>query len=296
MACYHPKDAWRVYYPEYGITNISFRVTDEQKAISDHIPIPCRKCIGCRLDHAQAWTVRIMHEAQMASNSTFISLTYSDEHLPKDGEIAVAILQKFIKRLRKRVKIPIRHYSVGEYGDNYGRPHYHCVIFGYDFPDRAKHKYDQNTQSWSYTSEELSKTWPYGYSIIQDLVLGNAAYIARYVTKKLSGDNVDKYKGKKPEFACMSRKPGIGATWFNQFYTDLYPSDFVIIDGKRFPIPAYYDKLMAETDEVELFESKDWRIYEASQIPEDTILRLSQREEFHTLKAQSKTRDFYDGN
>jgi hypothetical protein len=95
-------------------------------------------------------------------------------------------------------------------------------------------------------------------------LLSNSSFISRYVTKKINGDQAftyysrtDKQTGEhisiEPEFSTQSLKPGIGASWYEKFKKDVYPSDQIIIDGKEFQVPAYYDKLL-ERENPELFE------------------------------------------
>jgi hypothetical protein len=51
--------------------------------------------------------------------------------VPEDGSLNVAHFQKFMKRLRDRIKpLKIRFFHCGEYGDKTRRPHYHALIFG----------------------------------------------------------------------------------------------------------------------------------------------------------------------
>jgi len=294
MTCYHPKDAWRVYFPEYGQTSIQFRATEAQKAISEHVPIPCRKCIGCRLDYGKQWTVRLMHEAQMhTEDSVFITLTYNDDHLPPDGSITTLALQTFHKSLRNQLAPKkYRHYSIGEYGDKYSRPHYHALIFGYSFPDKVRHKYLPKYEDYIYLSETLSNSWPHGYCTVQPLVRARAAYISGYVTKKLNGERISEYSGKKPEFATMSSQPGLGNAWFLKYYQDLFPSDFVILDGKRFSMPPYYDKLYAFASLYDHEEVIDWRVYNAiTNLKDRTPQALARREEYAILIAGRKQRN-----
>lgn len=303
MPCYEPKQAYRIYWPEYGHTSTSFRIIPSHASTTEPIQFPCRKCIGCRLAHAKSWTIRILHEMQTTDEtsglgSTFITLTYADEHLPANGSIDTRTLQLFLKRLRRAIEpLKIRHYSVGEYGDQYARPHYHAAIFGYEFPDREPFKYNPETHSWTYTSPLLSTCWPYGFVTIQTLNSGNAAYIARYVTKKLTGPKTELYEGKKPEFSLKSLHPGLGHDWIIKYKNDVYPSDVIIHQGKHYPIPSYYDKVIAEIDPATIEESKDWRSYEATQHTSDlTPERLAIRETIQRLKQERYTRTFENGN
>ena len=41
-----------------------------------------------------------------------------------------------MKRLRKKYGSKIRFFQCGEYGELYGRPHYHACLLNFDFPDK----------------------------------------------------------------------------------------------------------------------------------------------------------------
>jgi hypothetical protein len=205
-----------------------------------------------------------MHEASLYKNNCFITLTYSDDHVPENGSLRYEDFQKFMKRLRKRYsgvepsaspdspdKYPIRFYMCGEYGENFGRPHFHACLFNFDFRDK---KYWSTSPSGSriYRSEFLEDLWPFGFSSIGDVNFQSAAYVARYIMKKVTGkmareyyDQVDFETGevlsRVPEFNKMSLKPGIGADWFKRFHTDVYPHDHVVVNGRTSKPPRFYD-------------------------------------------------------
>lgn len=40
----------------------------------------------------------------------------------------------------------------------------------------------------------------------------------------------------------MSRRPGIGLTWFEKYKSDVYPHDYVVVNGSKVRPPRYYDK------------------------------------------------------
>ena len=46
----------------------------------------------------------------------------------------------------------------------------------------------------------------------------------------------------------MSLKPGIGAAWLAKYETDVYPDDFVLMNGKRMKPPRYYNGLYELTN------------------------------------------------
>jgi hypothetical protein len=57
-----------------------------------------------------------------------------------------------------------------------------------------------------------------------------------------------------PEFNKMSLKPGIGATWLEKYESDVYPHDHVIVKGRKFKPPRYYDKIYASKNPYEFEE------------------------------------------
>ncbi len=192
-----------------------------------------------------------MHEAQLHTSNSFVTLTYNDEHLPPDGGLVLRDWQTFAKRLRKKAG-PFRFYHCGEYGDLHGRPHYHALLFGLDF--RSDQVLDSTSQHGDklYTSEVLSDTWGMGKTMIGALTFQSAAYVARYCMKKITGEaaadhytTINTQTGEvhqvKPEYTTMSRRPGIGKPWLAKYQTDVYPSDEVIVNGKQTRPPRYYD-------------------------------------------------------
>lgn len=187
-----------------------------------------------------------MHETQMHKQNTFVTLTYDDKHLPENGSLVPKHLQKFLKRLRKQTKLKLRFYASGEYGEEKQRPHYHLIIFGCDFEDKQFYKYGK-TGLPVYTSATLHKIWTAGQATIGNVTFESAAYVARYTCKKITGDKAaEHYKGKEPEFGRMSRRPGIGAEWFNKYKEQTINHDNVIVNGKKVKPPKFYDKRIDE--------------------------------------------------
>ena len=122
----------------------------------------------------------------MYEQNCFLTLTYSEENLPEGGNLEKEELQKFIKRLRKKIEpIKIRYFGAGEYGDQKKRPHYHLCIFNYDFPDKEVYSLSgKNREFPVYISPTLQELWPFGYHTIGEVSMASAGYIARYVVKK----------------------------------------------------------------------------------------------------------------
>lgn len=213
--------------------------------------VPCGRCWGCRIDKSKEWAVRCTHEAQMHDRNSFITLTYSDEMLPPDGGLHVEHWQLFAKRLRKKIG-SFRYFHCGEYGDLNDRPHYHAAIFGLDFSgDRTLLK-NQNGNKL-YRSKLLEDAWAMGHCSVGNLTFESAAYIARYTMKKITGDQAEEHYQRidpdtgevfqvNPEYISMSRRPGIGKTWIDKYKDDVYPGDQVVINGKKYKPPRYYDQ------------------------------------------------------
>ena len=44
-----------------------------------------------------------------------------------------------------------------------------------------------------------------------------------------------------PEYTTMSRNKGIGLKWLQKYSSDVYPGDFVVINGRKLRPPRYYD-------------------------------------------------------
>lgn len=189
-----------------------------------------------------------MHEASLYESNLFLTLTYNDKHLPEDYSLYPEHHVLFMKRLRKYAPRTIRFYHCGEYGDTTLRPHYHTIIFNLDMSDRVYLKTTE-TGSKLYTSHKLDALWSYGDCYIGDVTFESAAYCARYVMKKLTGNRKSEYGSLVPEYSTQSRGGrgglgGIGAPWLAKFKTDVFPSDLCVVNGKRVRVPKAYDQLM----------------------------------------------------
>ncbi|AXL15478.1 replication initiator protein [Microviridae sp.] len=201
-----------------------------------------------------------MHEAQMHDDCQFITLTYNDESIPYDGSLTKPHFQKFMKRYRKSVLSPIRYFMCGEYGDLFSRPHYHACIFGHDFTD--KEIFSEKEGILTYYSKNLEDLWGKGFCTTSELTLESAAYVARYTLKKIKGEKSDEHYQRicpitgeirqiEPEYANMSRRPGIALEWYKKFHTDIFPYDTTIYKGKRIKTPRYYENLLRSQDQSE---------------------------------------------
>lgn len=199
------------------------------------------------------WKTRIILEGKMHECAAFVTLTYSQEHLPRDYSLSKEHAQKWLKRLRFTLgDTRIRYFLCGEYGGEKLRPHYHAIIFGYDFPDRTPWRRTGSGEV-SYRSEHLERTWTLGNSEVGTFTPASAGYVAGYSVKKITGSEAATHYQRLnpdtgevhqvvPEFVMMSTNPGIGATWLNDYRRDVVEDSFVIVDGQRKPLPRYFKR------------------------------------------------------
>lgn len=240
----------------------------------------------------------MMHESMLYEENCFLTMTYDDQNLPINLSINKEDIQNFLKRLRNDVGFnKIRYFACGEYGDdlkynfrgqyggNLGRPHYHALIFNYwpedTFPYTNKNGYP------IYTSKKLNDIWSYGDVYLGTVTFDSAQYVAKYVTKRttpitVTDDYGNKYKTDanvkkwygdcKPEFALMSRRPGIGIPWLERYYNDTVRDGYIVANNVQMSIPQAYKTKLREK-KLKLYESND--IKEAQKI-HDISLKLQE--------------------
>lgn len=321
MPCFSPLQGWRSKsVNESGKRSLVFKEQHGLESLGP-VNIPCGQCIGCRLERSRQWAMRCLHEASLYENNCFITLTYNDKNLPSDWSLQKRDYQLFMKNLRKRFvpKNPfnkneypslhdqfkkmfwVRYFHCGEYGEEcgncgknkddcrllgcnnwtpiIGRPHYHACLFNIDFADKVLYKTQNGVKL--YTSPTLQELWPHGFSTIGDVNFESAAYVARYIMKKINGEKAEEhYLGRQPEYTTMSRRPGIGQGWFDLFKEEVYPTNFIVMNGKKMTPPKYYDKQLEDYDKSLLLQMKKLREKLAKKHePDNTLRRLRDREE-----------------
>lgn len=173
---------------------------------------------------------RILMEASQHSENAFLTLTYSDEALDalKDnGEwmrrtsegvptLVPRDLQLFLKNFRWAIQpAKIRFYAVGEYGDQGERPHYHAILFGYAHCLRGSSLFNRHTGSCCVQCDRVQEVWKAGFVHLGGVTAQSARYVAGYVMKKMTARDDARLRGRHPEFARSSNRPGIGkdAMW-----------------------------------------------------------------------------------
>lgn len=275
------------------------------------VVIPCGNCDGCRLERSRQWAIRCMHEASLYERNCFVTLTYDEGHLPAGSTLVkhkgkcdcdgmCKTFAGFMKRLRRRFpgERP-RYYHCGEYGSEFGRPHYHACLFNFEFEDKYQWAVRQGFPVWR--SPVLEALWPFGQSELGSVTFESAAYVARYIMKKHLGPNawmryqvVDLETGETsdrvPEYTTMSRRPGIGRPWFDVFGKEVYPSDEVIVRGRSMKPPRYYDlqhELVNASEALEVARARR----RSRRLEDETPERLEVREKCTRARLARKTRE-----
>lgn len=237
-------------------------VFDRRKSHSGvAVKVPCGQCMECRLEHARQWAVRCVNEMSLWSDrgSSFLTLTYDNKHLPEGSTLVKDDLQRFMKRLRHVTGPELRFYACGEYGETFGRPHYHVLLLNYAVKERKFHSRSARGDPW-YTSSELSKLWTCGHSLVGDVTFESCAYVTSYVAGKITGKLAEAhYGGREPEFALMSRRPGLGSGFFVKYSSQLMRDDSVVLNGHEGKLPRFYDDRAMLIDKSRMDELKKKR-------------------------------------
>lgn len=172
-------------------------------------PFGCGQCLPCRINRARQWTWRQYLESLGHEDNAFITLTYATEHLPPSLSLDPQHLTLWLKRLRKAVyPRTFRYFAVGEYGDQTSRPHYHLSLFGLA---GLTTPIGRTKVAHAGISETIWRTWGLGRTDTQPFNETTAQYVCGYVVKKLTRKDDPRLNGRRPEFATMSRRPGLGA-------------------------------------------------------------------------------------
>lgn len=295
MTCYYPLAGYCLL--ERG-NKWSYRAPAGEQVVP--MSVSCQQCVGCRLERARQWAVRCEHEISLYERNCFITLTYDDYYLPDDESLQLRDVQLFMKRLRKRFGAGIRVLYAGEYGEQNRRPHYHAILFNFDFDDRKPFKKLASGFTVD-TSDTLNDVWGLGFTSVGSATFESAGYCARYCLKKVNGDmaeahyrHVTRYGVEvqlTPEFAHMSQ--GIGREWLARFEGDVFPADQVVSRGGRLSKPPrYYEKKFGERCPLVLEELKDRR-YEAGVAAawNNTPERLAVREQVQLARLRHLKRE-----
>ena len=89
----------------------------------------------------------------------------------------------------------------------------------------------------------------------------------------------------------MSRRPGLGKQWLEQYLLDAYPHGKVIVNAHQVPTPRYYDKQFKRVDELAFEDLQYARFLEQqAQIEHHSPERLAVQEEVAIARTRSLQR------
>lgn len=205
--------------------------------------LPCGKCAECLSRRMSGWAFRLQKEMEHCDTALFVTLTYNTENIPiaENGKFTLKKrdIQLFFKRLRRicsrnlERRQTIKYYIVGEYGDQFNRPHYHAILFNATGLEIE--------QAWA-----IKKSTPSAKSI-------SAKSLRRQ--SRTRSNTCAKILIPIQPFSLMSK--GIGATYLTQkmktwHHADLTNRMYIPIEnGKKIAMPRYYKNKIYEAHERE---------------------------------------------
>lgn len=263
--------------------------------------MPCSRCAGCLKYRSLGWAVRAQHELLArtdrrggAPNASFVTLTYSDAHLPEYGYTQRSDFSEFIKDTREAVPEADAEGLVwlgcAEYGGKTFRPHYHAIMYGVRW-DSDRRYISSGPHGPLYSDDLLEEVWGRGHVMVQDINgLGAVArYVAGYTMKNVgyddwsvnnshwedSSDGTRRVRTPPDPEILVSTQPGVGLSWLRRNFEAVYPADEVHLDGGVSRPPKAYDRecskqrpdLWAQT----LEKREEWRKKHAEVLTDDQL-------------------------
>lgn len=232
MACSYPV---RIQNKKFGTGGQNRAKWNTQK----YFYVPCGKCLQCMISKRRWLKKACEYEFNKYGCGAFVTLTYDNEHLlhlineeTQQAELDYRDFQLFMKRLRKnlwtkyKTNIDFKYVAVGEYGDQFGRPHMHLLIFGLDC---RNNEYD------------IFKAWENGEVKTMPIKDGGINYVLKYMDK-------NENRKKNEYFAKDERKPyiryskGLGKGYIEENIDYIMKTDGMYKGYKNKPtsLPPYW--------------------------------------------------------
>lgn len=275
MKCADPKLCYTVngkkIWRHFSIVKTHLRILLQNK--KPDIVTDCGQCIHCRKKRAYELACRCVLHASLYKDNCFLTLTYDEKRKGYHNELEYSDIQNFKKRFRQHVwrtnKKRIEIFNVHEYG-KHGKKHWHLIVFNYDFADKTV--FSKTAETTLFTSKELERFWPFGFNTVGDVTAASAMYTALYVNKDFKNGNLT--NGKKSK----SNHSGIGKAYFLQHYRQILTLGYVPVDGRKLPVPRYFQKLA----------HKHWAWFNDRSYFHDTPLRRKVYSNFTELKPANR--------
>lgn len=234
--------------------------------------VPCGKCINCIQRKRAEWTFRLKQETKQHLFTSFLTLTYNDSNLPKNGKLQKKELQNYFKRVRTTEK-NLKYYAIGEYGTKNKRPHYHAIVFSAD----------NNILVDKWTKSNRGDSEPIGFVTTDKVTEASIHYVTGYLTDKYG--EMDRKTGKQTNwshsdlipFSLMSK--GLGKIYLKhatKFHKENFTTETITEGGKRTNLPRYYKDKIFDDKERKLLAYNNQQKY--SQSSEDYEAEMSKRQ------------------
>lgn len=220
-------------------------MSDHSNSSTFYCLVPCGKCANCLRNRSNQWTFRLEKELDASVCALFVTLTYDDDHLPlvhPDGsfsrfpdfeysapaDVHVSVcrrdVQLFLKRLRKTTHLPVRYFLTSEYGEHFGRPHYHMILFNYDK-----------------SFEMVESCWKNGFVRCGSVTPASIRYVSKYF---VTPQEVIPKGALKPFSLCSK---GLGLSYLTpemvQYISDHRSRPYLLDnDGEKVSFPRYFRK------------------------------------------------------
>lgn len=214
--------------------------------------VPCGKCLPCLQRKQQHWVFRLEQEYKVSSSCYFVTLTYSEDNVPKHNGTNVLCkrdFQLYMKRLRTTISPnKIRFFACGEYGTKTLRPHYHAIIFNID---------EDNV---SY----LDSCWNLGFTVLKRVHTNHFYYVAKYCNTTSDLPDLLRNKQFRPFLLC-SRNPAIGSSYLTdsmvRYHRTTLSTVARMLNGYGVSLPRYYRGKIFDDDMIcEIRDrANDWR-------------------------------------
>lgn len=269
----------------------------------ERLVVPCGRCGFCLSNFRSDWAFRLDQELKVSESAHFLTMTYNEECLPW-GETKPTLdkrdTQLFMKKLRKinlnkimkttnhptraianRLEPSLRYYTVGEYGTETERPHYHSIMF--------------NLQPGM--PEALNEIWGLGHVHVGDVTPASINYVCKYLINKH-----DVIEGVQKQFATMSRNPGLGSNYLKteNYHVETRTTQVKNRDGNRQRLPRFYKEkfftkhdletlaLSSKSEGLARRKTEDERIIKLGNDPEK-YLREQQEKQLSNILKTNKT-------
>lgn len=219
------------------------------------INVPCGKCEFCLSNKRQQWSFRLNAEANYARSAFFVTLTYNDAHLPKDGIANKRDVQNFFKRFRKSIPdYKIKYFLVSEYGETYGRVHYHMLLFNYPYDREILRKHLK--RSWQLSDPEMFDTQRSGEPI-GNVTPASIGYVCKYCLSTLQNGN-----GLKNFMLCSK---GLGLDYLTDTtidYLRTHLDGIGVVNQIRTSLPRYYAEKVYDDEMKSIINEKKQNYHE----------------------------------